>query len=1413
MTHRITTGSPEPLGVTPINGGVNVAVFSAHASAIEFCLFDANGDSELERVLLPERSGDIFHAHIADVPVGARYGLRARGAYAPREGHRFNPAKLLVDPYALQLDRPFALHPSTFGFSDADPDSVDHIDGADSAAVVPKAVVVERDLLLANPTSVRVPWSDTVIYELHVRGYTKQHPEIPEQVRGTFAALTDPAAIAHLQQLGISTVELMPAMAWVDERHLPPLGLHNYWGYNPITMLAPDPRLAPGGWAEIRRATDALHAGGIEVVLDAVFNHSGESDELGPTLSFRGLDNASYYRLIPDALHRYINDTGCGNCLALDRAPLVRLAMDSMRAWMQLGGIDGFRFDLATALGRRESGFDPSAPLLAAIEQDPLLREAKLIAEPWDVGPGGYQLGNFPARYGEWNDRFRDDVRRYWRGDAQLRGALATRLAGSSDLFATKANSSRSVNFVSAHDGFTLADMVAYERKHNAANGEHDRDGSDANYSWNHGVEGASDDVRILGARQRDQRNLLATLLLARGTPMLAMGAELGFSQAGNNNAYAQDNASAWIDWARADRELIAFTRRLIALRDAHPALRDDRFLQGAPVDASETADIQWRSPSGPLANAADWENAAPDTLVAALYTDNGDESDDRVAIAIHRGADDIRITLPEPREGFVWRRDLDTAQASPAAAPAEATDAQISARSVVVFAEAVDARNSRRNQGVDDTTLNRLAIAAGIASDWWDVGGTHYPVSAQTRRALLAAMGLPAETTAQARASMERIAQAQQRRLLPASSVARVGAPATLRVAVPAAQRLPHGGAIVRDEAGDVVARVAADALATRAERDPLGFKLRVGELHLPQLEPGRYRVSFDAAPETICSLTIAPRACYRPAALDASASDRGFGISVQAYSLRRADDFGIGDFSAIGDFAVQAARAGAATVGINPLHMLFPGNRERASPYHPSDRRFIDPIYLDLDTLRDLPGFTQARAPWQHAAARTRLPPHDTIDYAAVWALKSAALGVLFSAMQRLVREQPQHAVVREFTSFVLAGGKSLHRFATFQALAETQSAPAWSTWDSALRDARSSEVASFAAQHAERVRYHQFLQWLCERQFAVAASRARDAGLALGLYRDLAVGAAADGAEAWANADVLARDVSIGAPPDPLAPAGQVWNLPPPIPLAWRECDFASFRAAVAANMRHAGILRIDHVLGLARLFWIPGGGKPADGAYVAYPLDDLIGQLALESQRQQCAVIGEDLGTVPDGLRDTLASNGMLRYQVLLLERDGANFRSTTGYARSAVACACTHDLPPLAGWWQGTDIRERASLGLISAEESTQQLASRQEEKRLLVEAVTSAGIPLHCDLDTALSTDAMAALHAWLAQAPSALLFAQAEDLAFETVGQNLPGTDRERPNWRRRLAVTSEGLFASEITQRVLQALRERLH
>jgi glycogen debranching enzyme GlgX len=651
-TPTVTHGAPYPMGVTLKEGGINIAVASRHATGIVCCLFDDKGESEIARVPLAARTGDIFHGHIGGVKQGARYGLRAHGPYAPADGHHFNPHKLLVDPHAALIDRPFAPHPSQFGYVPGGDEANPVFNETDSAPFTPKGIVCEA-LALLSPEAF-VPWRKTVIYEMHVRGFTKVHPDVPEALRGTFSGLAHPAVLEYLRDLGVTTLELLPTAAWIDERHLGPLKLTNYWGYNPVLYGAPDPRLAPGGWEEIRNTTRACEAAGLEVILDIVLNHSGEEDSHGPTLSLRGLDHAGSYRLRPDD-HRYlINDAGCGNTLALERPAMLQLGMDSLRRWAQWGGVHGFRLDLAATLGRRDSGFDPDHPFLQAMVQDPVLRRLKIIAEPWDIGPGGYQLGNFPASWGEWNDHYRDTARRFWRGEDGMLGEMATRFAGSADIFGARNRPlTRGINFLTAHDGFTLADLVSHESKHNEANGENNKDGTDANHSWNNGVEGQSDDPAIMQARQRDAEALLATLLLSRGTPMLSMGDERGRGQRGNNNAYAQDNAISWLDWSTADVARIALVRQLIAIRMANPALHDDTPLTGKTNRETGFADVKWLTAGGSPMQAEDWQRPENRTLIAQLHA--GAEGANSVLMVLHAGRDDIKLTLPAPAERHRW--------------------------------------------------------------------------------------------------------------------------------------------------------------------------------------------------------------------------------------------------------------------------------------------------------------------------------------------------------------------------------------------------------------------------------------------------------------------------------------------------------------------------------------------------------------------------------------------------------------------------------------------------------------------------------------------------------------------------------------------------------------------------------------
>jgi glycogen operon protein len=614
------------LGVVLTEKMAEFSVWSQHAEKIELCLFDLDGDTQIASHEMLRGPDHIHRIELPSVKPGQRYGYRAHGVYDPDKGLWFDPTKLLVDPYAKEIDRPFE-HARELAMHEVD-----------TASLVPKAIVTE-DIAADIGPPLLAPGG--LVYELAVKPFTRLHPDVPEDIRGTVAALAHPAVIAHLQQVGVDAVELMPIVAWIDERHLPPLGLTNAWGYNPIAFMALDPRLCPGGMRELRDTVAALHAAGIGVILDLVFNHSGESDRYGATLSMRGLDNLSYYRHLPDNTGELVNDTGTGNTIAADHPMVRRLIIDSLRHFVLQAGVDGFRFDLAPIIGRTANGFDARSDTLQAMLQDEVLKDRIFIAEPWDIGPGGYQLGNFPAPFLEWNDRARDDIRRYWRGERGLTGALATRLAGSSDLFG-HSNETRSVNFLAAHDGFTLMDLVSHEHKHNDANGEDNRDGHNENFSWNNGAEGATEDPQVTDARRRDVESLLSTLFASRGTIMLTMGDEAGRSQGGNNNAYCQDNEITWMDWRKLDRGLIRHTGALAAIRKRFTVFGETDFLSG-------NGDVEWLSASGSPMQAADWDKPAQDVLGVILQTkDRTSSRSVHLAILFNRSHEDTEFALPE---------------------------------------------------------------------------------------------------------------------------------------------------------------------------------------------------------------------------------------------------------------------------------------------------------------------------------------------------------------------------------------------------------------------------------------------------------------------------------------------------------------------------------------------------------------------------------------------------------------------------------------------------------------------------------------------------------------------------------------------------------------------------------------------
>jgi isoamylase len=671
---RLEEGTTHPRGATYTGEGVNFAIFSAHATAVEVCLFNEDGSEETGRIALPEYTDEIWHGFIRGLKPGARYGYRVHGPYEPANGHRFNPNKLLLDPYAKAHVGELIWCDELFGYTVGHADADLSFDERDSAPFVPKCVVVDSHFEWTRTQSARVPWDQTVLYELHVRGFTKRHPGVPEEIRGTFAGLAHEQSIKHMRELGVSSIELLPVQTFLNQPFLADKGLTNYWGYDTIGFFAADPRyFSRPDIDEFKEMVERCHEAGLEVIMDVVYNHTPEGNELGPTLSFKGIDNSSYYRLMPEERRYYINDTGTGNTLNLSHPRVLQMVTDSLRYWVGEMRVDGFRFDLATILAREPHGFDEGGGFLDSCRQDPVLSSVKLIAEPWDCGPGGYQVGHFPPGWAEWNDGFRDTVRSFWKGEEGTAAAMANCTTASADKFNHRGRRPwASINFLTAHDGFTLADLVSYNDKHNDANGENNRDGHSDNRSWNCGAEGPSEDPAVLELRAKQQRNMLATLLLSQGTPMLLAGDEFGRTQQGNNNAYCQDNDISWVDWERIDeagRSLIQFVKVVLALRKRLPILRRNRFLTGRLIEDLGVKDVTWLAPDGSEMTEAQWKDSRMLCFAASFdgraqtsgITRRG--SDASALLIFNAWHDAIEFNLPKST-AQKWTRVIDTAAA-----------------------------------------------------------------------------------------------------------------------------------------------------------------------------------------------------------------------------------------------------------------------------------------------------------------------------------------------------------------------------------------------------------------------------------------------------------------------------------------------------------------------------------------------------------------------------------------------------------------------------------------------------------------------------------------------------------------------------------------------------------------------------
>jgi isoamylase len=676
---RAWPGRPYPLGATWDGAGVNFAIFSEHAKKVELCLFDAvNDEKEVHRIALRHQTDLVWHAYLPDAMPGQLYGYRVDGPYEPAKGIRFNPHKMLLDPYAKSIGRDLRWHDAVFGYKVGDEGQDLSFDNRDSAPYAPLAVVIDSAFTWGDDRRLRTPWHKTLIYELHVKGFTQLNPHVPEKIRGTYAGLASEAAVKHLQELGVTAVEILPIHHFLDDRHLLERGLVNYWGYNSLAYFVPASRytataIPQDAVQQFKMMVRAMHAAGIEVIIDVVYNHTAEGNQMGPTLSFRGIDNAAYYRLSPEDPRYHMDFTGCGNTLNMTHPRVLQLIMDSLRYWAIEMHVDGFRFDLASSLARELHDVNRLGAFFDIIQQDPILSQTKLIAEPWDVGPGGYQVGNFPPGWSEWNGKYRDTMRRFWKGDGGLVSELATRLAGSSDLYQNDGRKPyNSINFITCHDGFSLEDLVSYDGKHNEANGEENHDGTDDNNSWNCGAEGPTDDAAVRALRTKQKRNLLATILLSEGVPMILGGDELGHTQKGNNNTYCQDNELSWVNWQlnETQQDFLAFVKKVIHIWMLQPVFQRRKFFKGRALRGSDIQDISFFNPSGKEMSDEDWNTGYIKCMGVRLDGDLIDDENERgepivgetLLVLLNAHHEPLPFALPAVKPGYQWQRLLDTA-------------------------------------------------------------------------------------------------------------------------------------------------------------------------------------------------------------------------------------------------------------------------------------------------------------------------------------------------------------------------------------------------------------------------------------------------------------------------------------------------------------------------------------------------------------------------------------------------------------------------------------------------------------------------------------------------------------------------------------------------------------------------------
>ncbi len=1454
---NLKEGFPYPLGATWDGSGVNFALYSRYAEAVYLCLFDYE-DNQTEIACIPvrNRTNYIWHCYVEGIRPGQLYGYRVYGPYDPSKGLRFNPSKILLDPYALAIGRDIVWGDEHFGYKY--PYRFDKKDTRDNASTAILGAVIDPAFTWGGDKQLRIPWKDTVIYEVHIKGFTMLNSLIPEKIRGTYLGFATEPVINYLKDLGITSIEFLPIQHSLTEYHLYKQGKRNYWGYNPISFFAPNPNYAYG-----KRVTDSinefktmvkiLHQAGFEVILDVVYNHTAEGDHTGPTLSFRGIDNLSYYRVYEERPDLYLDFTGCGNTLNHQNHEVLRLIMDSLRYWITEMHIDGFRFDLASALARELYEVDRLTSFFAIIQQDPVISQVKLIAEPWDLGKDGYQVGNFPPGWSEWNGKFRDTVRKVINEYDHSLAEFITRISGSSDLYKKDDRKTySSINFVTSHDGFTLRDLVSYNQKHNQENGFNNLDGFDLNYSNNYGVEGDTTENKIKIYRLKKQKLFLTTLLISQGVPMILAGDEINHTQRGNNNAFCQDNEISYLNWNLDEyaEELLTFTKYLFFLRKKNEVFRRNDFFLGEEKKIMEVKDVYWISPKGKEMQIEDWQNSM--SLGMLLPSEFGERFDfysalegETFLVIFNLHKDNILFTLPEIIQTR-WRIILDTNKfiflnfgeesqeyilkllykeksgqrfyeiieslMSNGIIYASGESIMIPPDSILILKAERGWKEAHVKRSLRLKLLEILIKELGIQKKYYDLKGKEYQLNHRDLFKILRAFHLPVKDMASIETVYENYVNDKwMQEIIPVQVICEkdfIGIDIYIpeKIKTFSIEIIDNNKVLYNKEI------LSYQPLETHEISFSKTNKVKIIHTRLElnlKLPLGYYELLLKNENDIAArgNIIVYPDKCYNNQKIFT-------GVWIQLYALRSVSNLGIGDFGDLKKLALILKKYKFNLIGLSPLHLLPLSHPDLHSPYYPSSRLIIHPVYIHIFQMEEFLNSEKVKNKWKELIPEIeREKKNSIIDYEKVYQIKKLLLYEIYKEFITDPKYKSRYETFREYKN----KNEYLEYHALYEAVMDVFKNVSFPK-EIFIKD---SEIyQQFYTQYSGKIEFYSYLFYVAETQFLELQKELLKNGIYL--YIDLAVGSAPNHSEEVYFKEqfphVISSRARAGSPPDDFTSEGQDWGITVFNPLYLKKYSFEPFIQLLRKNMWNQSLLRIDHIMWLYRLFWIVREGEEVSSTYVHYPSTELFGILALESRKNECIVIGEDLGVVPEEIRQILYEKHIYSWKVLYFEKHKDGYIDPNQYPIQSIATLNTHDLPTLGGFWSGKDLEERYRLGFIkSQEEFLNAMQNRREEKKLLIQMLEKKD--LLKELDYQLTEDSIYdpiiayLVHKSFAYCPSQIFLASLYDLIGDIQQPNMPGTTIEYPNWSIRYSVSIEELEENLYFQKIISALSDRLN